>query len=1674
MVGPLPYIGGKRNLAKQTRFVIVVTIALAICSGPAFSQYNDAAYGIPPNASVIRIPLGFINPLSGQVHLEIPLVSLPTRSADGPYVATMVYDTNYVLFNNNTSSYAGSDGWRLQYGMANSGTFTFSSTSASCPDPGYPYGEQWQYSNFTFTDVHGTSHTLTYNGNLIYNQCSNIQGQWDPNTGSPNNATGTASDGSGYTFNVTSATGDNVNAEVWAPNGSVVSHLQSGGSGYTGDANGNTGSGIYTTFPISFSSSFGACWFTQKTWYMYVTASDGSQQTYTFTCQQQNISEQGFPSGKLWMMSSLGLPDGTTYQFTYDTGTTGNHMGIMTSMTLPTAGSISLGHAYSGSQTWAPYLTSATFSGGTWNFTNTQTGSGNSVVRTATVIGPARYDAILKKNVNDTTVFTSVSGGADTVQTVQRYSGTSTLLSTDSYAYTAPYGGGCLSSHTTTLNDTGQSAQVQYQYLNGNNCPFPTQKQEYDYGASSPTRTTKTSYSPNSGPPNGVRVSSVSVYAGSGTGSPVAQTNYTYDEYSASYCKNGVPMLTNITGALNHDDADYGSGYTARGNVTSISRLVSGSTYVTSHKCYDTLGNVTQVVDDIGNPTTYSYAEKWADTSCVASGTLTRGFASTITDAVGSRTQTTRFSCTGLSSAVANENDLGANNAGMTYTYDFANRPLCVTYADGGQTCNMYFMTASPPYSTQTVLVTSGTSVGTKTILDGYGRVTETQLTTDPGGLDKTDTTYDAFGRVATISNPNRSTSDSTYGITSYYYDALGRPTSTAEPDGSAVSTSYAGNAITATDEVGNKRKTQTDGLGRLAIVWEDPSSLNYETDYAYDPLDNLTSVTQKGGAGSGSWRVRTFTYDGLSRIVCAANPEIQAVTCPSSPTGTIPTGAVAYTYDANSNLKTKKMPSPNQASNGTATVTTTYTYDAVNRLTGKTYTDTYGGNPPTASVSYGYDGVALTGCNTTPPSLTDSHPKGLRTSICDGSGATSWNHDLMGRVLSEKRNIDGQTQTTSYTYNLDGSLATLIYPSTGKVITYTTAGAGLPTAAQDVAGGINYVQSANYAAPGQLTGMSNGASITVSNAFNDRLEPILLSATGASGTIFSDCFDFHLGVAITTPAPCSFSKSTLGDNGNVYKIVNNRSGYSGRTQNFMYDSLNRILQAYSNDSTWGETFSPTATAPGVAPSTLGIDAWGNVANRSGVTGKTHAETFSATVNTNNQLGGFTYDAAGNLHYDGSTTYNYDGENRLVNLNGYSYYYDGDGNRVVKTNGSSGTLYWRGPTGDAISESSLSGATQEEYIFFGGQRVARRDITGSVVHYYFSNHLGSHAVVENSTGSSCEQDIDYYPYGGVVNDYCATVTQHYRFTGQESDTESGLDYFGARHYTPSISRFMTADPDRETAANQLNPQSWNLYAYALNNPLRFVDLTGRMCTPVGTVVPMPAGQEGWMIAGACEDGGGEGCTVQNWSTSSGGAFTETNCTAGSGIGTRTSKGPQWLQNLINGITNDLRDASQSVSQWASQPRDPLCMAGSTTAGAGIGAGVGGLAGTSGFSLGPVGILTTEGGVQGGAFVGGTAGYAVGMVKCAKSTGGGGGGSGGGDTQHGSEMADKRNITPEDQARIKTGDKLTQADGATVYVKGVGHGKYDYMIVNEEGQMVTGYKGTTGDELRRVAEKYGWH
>jgi RHS repeat-associated protein len=859
-----------------------------------------------------------------------------------------------------------------------------------------------------------------------------------------------------------------------------------------------------------------------------------------------------------------------------------------------------------------------------------------------------------------------------------------------------------------------------------------------------------------------------------------------------------------------------------RGNLTSVQKWLNttGSSLSVSSVYYDT-GMVQQTTDPNTNHNTFSYGSSFAGAY--------------VTKACNALFQCAQYNYDLGSGQRVSVTDL--NQATTSYQYDAIGRLLQISYppTSGGQTVYLCYSdsggvgcnkTGLPYTIVVTKAITSTLNETTMTVADGLGRTTSSQLTSDPISVTKVTTTYDALGRKSTVTNPYRSTSDSTYGVTTYQYDALSRVTQVAPPDGTVPTpgstclarntcTTYSGNTTTVTDPTGRTRKSKADALGRLTEVWEDPANLNYQTLYQYDTLGNLTCVEQHGSAATGTgcssppssdstspWRVRRFNYDSLSQLLSTTDPEL---------------GATSFQYDNDGNVKTKIAPKSNQT--GAATVTTTYLYDALNRLAQKSYDDA-----TTATVYYGYDGNTPSGC--TPPSVTGAtNLIGRRSSMCDASGAAAWSFDSSGRVLTEKRSLstggtNTVTETLGYTYNLDGSLAALTYPS-GRVITYRPDATGRTVSAIDTVNGLNYVTSATYAPQGALSGYQNGASIYGRLTYNNRLQP--LQAFYTSGALPSPS-ELQQPVCPTSAIPTIMGRVYLfqdpnsgnGNNGNADTISDCIN--SDRTKNFDYDNLNRIADAYTTGATsastnWGEIYT--------------IDAWGNLTNIGLKTGWRNSETMNTAATSQNHLVGFGYDAAGNLTSNGSVTYTYDAEGRLTATAGWTYVYDGDGKRVIKCSGTypncaSATLYWNDMGSNTLAETSWTGAASYEYVFFNGKRLARREGTGNTVRYFFADHLGSTTVITSETAVIQKLSM-YYPYGGEILVTGSSFASNYKFTGKERDAESGRDYFGARFYAPNLGRFESPDPIIVSTRRMLDPRQWNMYAYAGNNPLAYLD-----------------------------------------------------------------------------------------------------------------------------------------------------------------------------------------------------------------------------------------------------------
>jgi RHS repeat-associated protein len=199
-----------------------------------------------------------------------------------------------------------------------------------------------------------------------------------------------------------------------------------------------------------------------------------------------------------------------------------------------------------------------------------------------------------------------------------------------------------------------------------------------------------------------------------------------------------------------------------------------------------------------------------------------------------------------------------------------------------------------------------------------------------------------------------------------------------------------------------------------------------------------------------------------------------------------------------------------------------------------------------------------------------------------------------------------------------------------------------------------------------------------------------------------------------------------------------------------------------------------------------------------------------------------------------SHQYTWDGEGRMATAAmvggppATSYIYDGDGRRVAKASGTPYKLYWYDTGGNVLAETGADGSNPTEYIFFGGRRIARRDSSGAAV-YYLSDMLGSSRVVADSNGNLLD-DCDFLPYG-QTNCFASSSGNHYLFTGKEGDSETGNDYFGARFYESNLGRFVSVDPTRLSAFID-DPQTWNRYSYAHNNPLEYVDSNGKWPTKI--------------------------------------------------------------------------------------------------------------------------------------------------------------------------------------------------------------------------------------------------
>ena len=512
----------------------------------------------------------------------------------------------------------------------------------------------------------------------------------------------------------------------------------------------------------------------------------------------------------------------------------------------------------------------------------------------------------------------------------------------------------------------------------------------------------------------------------------------------------------------------------------------------------------------------------------------------------------------------------------------------------------------------------------------------------------------------------------------------------------------YKGLQTDSYDEAGIHRQLTYDALGNLRTVNElgtTANPTNLETDYDYDPQNNLKKITQHGNTNETA-RIRQFTYDQVGQLTSTQNPESGYI-CLGTTGGVVPTPSnCSPRYDGNGNLKSKT---------DARGVTISYSYDALNRVTNKSSSGASG--VPGFNYTYAYDSPDPNGIGR--PWYTTS----------SSNETEQYYYDAVGRMLKKAMYLPSTPRTPTLVtavYNLAGNLTDLTYPD-GRHIKQSPDGAGQltqitdQTQTGDNSNTYSYLTASSYWPNGapQTVWYGNGA--TAGYHLNNRLQVDEISDVRigkGSYTGVNVLSEKHLcfGPATSTLSGSIAACPALatGNNGNIWQSQDSLN--STRTQTFSYDNLNRLASFVRADGAMQQTYA--------------YDSFGNLNQTSPGTLQTNLM-FGA----NNQILGDVYDPAGDL-----TTYSngvsmtsliYDAENKLVNVNGgaATYSYDANGDRVRKDVSPNWTEYVRF-NGQTVAEKGSDGAWSD-YIYASGQRIARADGYDIRIHIHGTNCSGS-------------------------------------------------------------------------------------------------------------------------------------------------------------------------------------------------------------------------------------------------------------------------------------------------------------------------------------------------------------
>jgi RHS repeat-associated protein len=416
--------------------------------------------------------------------------------------------------------------------------------------------------------------------------------------------------------------------------------------------------------------------------------------------------------------------------------------------------------------------------------------------------------------------------------------------------------------------------------------------------------------------------------------------------------------------------------------------------------------------------------------------------------------------------------------------------------------------------------------------------------------------------------------------------------------------------------------------------------------------------------------------------------------------------------------------------------------------------------------------------------------PVGQRTGMGDSTGASTYTFDNAGRETAETNAAGGHV---GYSFDAAGRMTALTYPN-GSTVTYGYDSAGQMTSVTDAAQNTTgFAWSAN----GQLSTQTSANGVVQSRSYDPNGQTTAITTSNAGTTLDAFTYGYDAAGHLTADSTTASSHT------------------------YQYDPLNQLSTVATTPvgSTSSTSSSYTATPGGLLTKTTAVStlAYNSAQELTSLTPATGGATTYAYDGRGARVSSAT--AASGTVGAVATKYSYTPSGALSSVtlpagNVVGYTSNGNDLRQSRTTAGVTTAFTWATAGKLPLLLDDGGHT---YIYGpSSSPVAQIDDSTHVVEYLHDDLIGTPKIITNTAGVVSGANT-YDPYGNQTAHSGASASS-IGYSGNWTDTATGLVYLRARDYDPVTAQFLTVDPAIDKTRQP--------YTYVANDPLQLTDPSG--------------------------------------------------------------------------------------------------------------------------------------------------------------------------------------------------------------------------------------------------------